>query len=81
MKKKGDFNGFYLPGRLVSTFPSMTRPAFSKMLIGGKSYHFYGFLMTDFTTVEDASRPADVARLLGRAAEAKKKGKKLLFSD
>lgn len=40
--------------------------------------HSYGFLMTDFMPVKDASRPADVASLLGRAAEAKKKGKKQL---
>ena len=33
---EGYFKGFYPPGRLVSTFPSLTRPAFSRMLIGGK---------------------------------------------
>ena len=38
--KKGYFEGFYPPGRLVSTFPSLTRPAFSKMLIGGKPYGY-----------------------------------------
>jgi len=34
--------------------------------------------MTDFMHVRDASRPAEVAGLLGRAAEAKKKGQKLV---
>ena len=43
--------------------------------------HSYGFLMTDFMQVNVASRPAEVARLLGRAAEAKKTGKKLLGLD
>jgi hypothetical protein len=37
--------------------------------------------MTDFMQVNDASRPAEVASLLGRAAEAKNKGKKLLGAD
>ncbi len=37
---EGYFKGFYPPGRLVSTFPSLTRPAFSKMLIGGKPFGF-----------------------------------------
>jgi hypothetical protein len=43
--------------------------------------HSYGFLMTDFMPVDNASRPADVASLLERAAEAKKTGKKLLGLD
>jgi hypothetical protein len=43
--------------------------------------HSYGFLMTDFMPVKDASRPADVDSLLRRAAEAKKKGKKQLLLD
>ena len=34
------FKGFYKPGRLVSTFPSLTRPAFSRMLIGGKPFGY-----------------------------------------
>jgi hypothetical protein len=37
--------------------------------------------MTGFMHVKDASRPAEVAGLLGRAAEAKKKGRKLLGVD
>ncbi len=37
---EGYFKGFYKPGRLVSTFPSLTRPAFSKMLIGGKPFGY-----------------------------------------
>ena len=40
LQKEGYFKGFYPPGRLVSTFPSLTRPAFSKMLIGGKPYGY-----------------------------------------
>ncbi len=40
LRKEGYFNGFYPPGRLVSTFPSLTRPAFSKMLIGGKPFGY-----------------------------------------
>ncbi|MCF8070352.1 MAG: hypothetical protein K9L30_17355 [Desulfobacterales bacterium] len=36
----GYFRGFYPPGILVSTFPSLTRPAFSKMLVGGKPYGY-----------------------------------------
>lgn len=38
--------------------------------------HSYGFRMTDFMPMKDASRPEDVANLLKRAAEAKKVGKK-----
>jgi len=37
---EGYFQGFYAPGRLVSTFPSLTRPAFSRMLIGGKPFGY-----------------------------------------
>ncbi len=37
---EGYFKGFYKPGRLVSTFPSLTRAAFSKMLIGGKPFGY-----------------------------------------
>jgi len=37
---EGYYNGFYKPGRLVSTFPSLTQPAFSKMLIGGKPFGY-----------------------------------------
>jgi len=37
---EGYFKGFYEPGRLVSTFPSLTRPAFSKMLLGGKPFGY-----------------------------------------
>ena len=40
LQKEGFFKGFYPPGRLVSTFPSLTRPAFSKMLVGGKPYGY-----------------------------------------
>jgi hypothetical protein len=39
--------------------------------------HSYGFLMTDFMPVKPASRPADVAGLLARSAEAKQSGQKL----
>lgn len=38
--KQGYFKGFYPPGQLISTYPSLTRPAFSKMLIGGKPYGY-----------------------------------------
>ncbi len=37
---EGYFKGFFPPGRLVSTFPSLTRPAFSKMLVGGKPFGY-----------------------------------------
>lgn len=37
---EGFFAGFHKPGRLVSTFPSLTRPAFSRMLIGGKPFGY-----------------------------------------
>ena len=37
---EGFFKGFHEPGRLVSTFPSLTRPAFSRMLIGGKPFGY-----------------------------------------
>ncbi len=40
LQKEGYFKGFYPPGRLASTFPSLTRPAFSKMLIGGKPFGY-----------------------------------------
>jgi hypothetical protein len=40
LHKEGYFQGFYEPGRLVSTFPSVTRPAFSRMLIGGKPFGY-----------------------------------------
>ncbi len=40
LQKDGYFKDFYPPGRLVSTFPSLTRPAFSKMLIGGKPFGY-----------------------------------------
>ena len=40
LHKEGFFKGFYKPGRLVSTFPSLTRPAFSRMLIGGKPFGY-----------------------------------------
>ena len=43
--------------------------------------HSYGFLMTDFMPVKDANRPGDVAILLGKAAEAKRTGRKLPLSD
>ncbi len=46
---QGWFKGFYPPGRLISTFPSLTRPAFSKMLIGGKP-NGYERLYYNFTT-------------------------------
>ena len=49
LQKKGFFKGFYPPGRLISTFPSLTRPAFSKMLVGGKPYG-YERLYYNFTT-------------------------------
>lgn len=48
LQEAGYFRGFYPPGRLVSTFPSLTRPAFSKMLIGGKPYG-YERLYYDFS--------------------------------
>lgn len=37
---EGYFKGFYPPGRLISTFPSLTRPSFSKLLIGGKPFGY-----------------------------------------
>ncbi len=37
---EGYFKDFYKPGRLVSTFPSLTRTAFSKMLVGGKPFGY-----------------------------------------
>ncbi|NQT56527.1 MAG: hypothetical protein HQ551_09895 [Desulfobacteraceae bacterium] len=37
---EGYFKEFYEPGKLVSTFPSLTRPAFSRMLIGGKPFGY-----------------------------------------
>ncbi len=37
---QGYFKGFYKPGRLISTYPSLTRPAFSKILIGGKPFGY-----------------------------------------
>ena len=38
--REGFFDGFHAPGRLVSTFPSLTRPAFSRMLIGGRPFGY-----------------------------------------
>ena len=56
LKKEGYFKGFYPPGRLVSTFPSLTRPAFSKMLIGGKPYGYERLYYNDHTSqLEGAS--------------------------
>ena len=36
LEAEGHSKGFYPPGRLISIFPSLTRPAFSKMLVGGR---------------------------------------------
>ncbi len=66
LQKEGYFNGFYPPGRLVSTFPSLTRPAFSKMLIGGKPFGYerlyYNF---DVNLLEGAT-------LIGKALSTQK---------
>lgn len=36
----GHFKSFKAPGRMVSTFPSLTRPSFSKILRGGTPYGY-----------------------------------------
>lgn len=38
--EQGYFKGFHPPGRLISTFPSLTRPSFSKLLVGGKPFGY-----------------------------------------
>ncbi|MBI5629669.1 MAG: hypothetical protein HY921_02160 [Elusimicrobia bacterium] len=40
LKAEGHFRVFQEPARLVSTFPSLTRPSFSKMLTGGTPYGY-----------------------------------------
>ena len=67
LQAQGWFKGFYPPGRLVSTFPSLTRPAFSKMLIGGKPYG-YERLYYNFTT-----RRLEGAALVKKAFSTQKK--------
>ena len=49
LRNEGYFKGFYTPGRLVSTFPSLTRPAFSKMLIGGKPFGYERLYFDEIT--------------------------------
>lgn len=40
LKAEGRFKSFLDPGRMVSTFPSLTRPSFAKMLRGGLPYGY-----------------------------------------